>query len=154
MNNIRRIALALILVILSVSLASAQPQPTVKWRARAHMTSDTRGTVTITASIADGWHLYGTEIPQGGPTPTQISFALKGVRLSGQTSVSPAPEKHFDDILAMELNWWTGKVTFTQAFEITDPNAPSIAVKVKYMTCDDKNCTPPKELTLNVKLNR
>ncbi len=146
--------MTLIPVIFSVLMAAAQTQPTVKWRARAHMTSDTRGTVTITANIADGWHLYGTDIPQEGPAPTEIAFTLKGVKLSGKTSVSPAPEKHFDDILAMDLNWWTGKVTFTQAFEITNPDAPAIAVKVKYMTCDNKNCTPPQELTLKVRLNR
>ena len=39
----------------------------ITWRGSARMTSGDTGIIRITATIADGWHLYGMEMPADGP---------------------------------------------------------------------------------------
>lgn len=146
----------IILIMLAVaSTATAQETETVAWSAKAEMSSDTEGTLVITAKIAPGWHIYGTSLPEGGPKPTQISYSgSKGVEFEGKTTVSPSPKKETDKMFMMELTTWEGTVAFRQKFKVTDPETARIVVKATYMSCDNLNCRPPKTKRINVKISK
>src|SRR5262249_6382960 len=63
---------------LGVGTASADEIPvtwSVKSVARKAVTRGMSVTVRLGATIQSGWHLYGLDEPEGGPTATQISLA-------------------------------------------------------------------------------
>ncbi len=133
--------------------ANTQDAEPVTWSAKTEMSSPTEGTLIVKGTIAPGWHIYGTQLPEGGPKPTTISYSgSKGVEFEGKTAVSPAPVKEKDQMFMMELTTWENSVTFRQKFKVTDPESARIVVKATYMSCDNMNCMPPKTKRINVKI--
>ena len=124
------------------TLAQAQMFNPVSWTTTQRLTGDNKGVVELTAKIDMGWHVYSTALPADGPTPTSVDWNCKGVKLVGKLTPSKAPVTKYDDAFAMELSWWTGKVTLSQEFEVTDQNY-TIAGQIVYMSCNDENCMPP-----------
>ena len=58
----------------------------IKWDAKETI-KDKSVTITYTATIEDGWHLYGTDIPDGGPNATTFTYdKLIGVEPVGEIS--------------------------------------------------------------------
>lgn len=138
----KKYVLALLAVVCVALGAAAQ---SAKWRTTVRMTSDTEGVVTVKAIIPEGFHLYGMEMPEGGPVATSLDFtASAGVRMLGTTGFTPQPATARDDAFGMDLQWWTGTVSFTRRFKITDPETARILVKIRYMMCNGTNCLPPR----------
>ena len=50
----------------------------------------------------------------------------------------------------MDLSWWTGSVTLSQKFTVTAKEY-KIEGSIRYMACDDENCTPPKSESFSFK---
>ena len=94
-------------MIATVIAASAQILNPVTWTTSVEMTSNTEGVVNYTASIEEGWHLYSTSLPDGGPNPTSVTYdLLEGVELVGELTPSrPAPET-IDMVFHLKLGWW------------------------------------------------
>ncbi len=66
-----------IFLFLCVALFAAvavMAQNPIRWRMTVKMTSETEGVITLRALVDEGWHLYGTQLPEDGPKPTKISF--------------------------------------------------------------------------------
>ena len=55
-----------------VSALAAQGDNPVRWRTIVKAGADGNGTVTFRALISPGWHLYGLELPEGGPKATNF----------------------------------------------------------------------------------
>ena len=69
----------LLLLAAFVSLASfSQIYDPVKWKFELKTTSETTADLVFKASIEEGWHLYGMDIPNDGPRPT--SFVIESVQ--------------------------------------------------------------------------
>jgi thiol:disulfide interchange protein DsbD len=69
----KKLFIALLFVITSSSLFSQIYEP-IKWSTELKKTSETSANVIIRATIEDGWHLYGLNIPKDGPRATTIVF--------------------------------------------------------------------------------
>jgi len=105
-----------------------------------------RGRVTVSVKLEDGYHIFSTSQPPGGPSATVISFSSPGITLSGPFSPDSSfevsttevgfeglpVEQHRDSIA------WTAPVTF--AVPLTGAPAP-IAVKVDGQVCRE-SCIP------------
>lgn len=148
----RRFFLLIINLTLFYAVVWAQfsvPNP-IRWTERVEMTSQTEGIVTLTANITKGWHLYGTEIPSGGPVATSFDFIVSpGIKFVGDMTSDSEPEQNHDDNFDMELTWWNSSVSFQRRFLIEDKSDEmQIEVKIRYMACNDRNCSPPKTVTL------
>lgn len=135
-----------------ISAASAQMPSPIKWRAFVKMDNDKEGTVTLKAIMDDGWHLYGTSLPEGGPKATVIDFSeSKGVKYLNNFTPSVKPIEKQDDTFGLKLNWWEKNVTFTRRFKLTGKKAEAIIKgKVTYMGCNDETCLPPKTQSFNL----
>ena len=98
-----RLLTALIAITAFAIAATAQTQP-VRWRTTAKMASPTEGILTIRAIISDGWHLYDTTLPKGGPIPTTLDFSKSsGVKWLGQFKASSKPVSNHDESFDMTL---------------------------------------------------
>ena len=138
----KRLFIFFTLITLGVYAAFAQIANPVKWKTAVKMTDATNGVVTFTATIDAGWHVYGTNIPNGGPQPTAVKWNNEGVKLVGGLTPNKPAHKQHDETFDMDLSWWSGSVTLTQKFTVTSPSY-KIEGSIVAMACDDENCTPP-----------
>lgn len=137
-------------MVIGASSAFAQIFDPVKWKSAIKMTDATNGVVTFTATVDAGWHVYGTQLPAGGPEPTSVHWNNQGVKLVGGLTPSKAAHKQHDETFDMDLSWWTGSVTLSQKFTVTAKEY-KIEGSIRYMACDDENCTPPKSESFSFK---
>ncbi len=143
-------ALVILFALFALALASTA-QSLVRWRASVKMTSPTEGEITIKALIAEGWHLYGLEMPDGGPKPTRFNFSdSKGIRTDGDIRPSEPPIVQMDPLFGKNLSWWDRNVTFTQRFTLTEPKEARVKVDISFMSCNGGTCTPPKTETITI----
>ncbi|MDE5745526.1 MAG: thiol:disulfide interchange protein, partial [Paramuribaculum sp.] len=77
----RRLLVWSAMILAGVSYAGAQILSPIIWNVTSSMTSDTEGEIVFSATIEDGWHLYGLNLPEGGPKATSIDFE----KLDGMT---------------------------------------------------------------------
>ena len=107
-----------LLALAAFSLGSplqAQIVDPIKWETELKMVSEHEAEIVFNATIDAGWHLYSTDIPDGGPTPATITMeTTEGVELNG--GLTPASEitREFDSMFEMELTYFVDKGTFVQ----------------------------------------
>ena len=82
--------LFIIALIVSTLLASSQIVDPVKWTFSQNKVSGDEFEINFTAKIDKGWHLYSTDLPEGGPIKTSFYFeGLENAELVGK----PTPSK-------------------------------------------------------------
>ncbi|MGB0273626.1 MAG: cytochrome c biogenesis protein CcdA [Flavobacteriaceae bacterium] len=109
-------------------------QNTVQWSAQARQTDTQTFDVVLSATIAENWKLYSTDLPEGGPLPTVFKWenaSPVGV-IQGTT-----PKTGFDPIFQMELSYFTEGAMLVQAVETS---ADEIQLIIEYQACDDAIC--------------
>ena len=145
-----RKALALLSLLVISRLAAMAALPShVTWTTDIESKTPTSGVIRWTAAIEDGWHIYGLEMPDikdaSMPNPTTITInPAEGLVLDGTIKASVSANTHFDDLLKLNLPWYEGKVTFTQAYTLAEGcTGVNITGTINYMSCTATACTPP-----------
>ncbi len=132
--------LTLFLFCLGIINVAGQLLEPVKWSFHINDKSE----IVLKAQIDPGWHLYGTDLPEGGPQPTVFTFSeVKGAELVKKVSSGSKLIKQYDQTFGMELNWYSNSAEFIQQFRITDVERFHIKGEVSFMACNDESCTPP-----------
>ena len=96
-------------------------------------------------TIEDNWHLYDTEIPDGGPYPTSLSID----KVEGAVAIGKFKAKDsdlitgYDAIFEMNIGYYDNKAKFVQRFKVTDKAKFVLEGDVRAQACDDAQCTPP-----------
>ena len=146
---LRKVALSLIAVVAmslvgNSSLSAQIIRDAVSWSHSIEDKSPTEKVLVLTAFIKGDWHLYSTELPAGGPTPTHLIVdKLTGAELVGKLTANQKPIEKFDPNFEMTLRFFGGKVSFRQQIRITDPKKFAFEGAVRYMACNDQQCLPP-----------
>jgi thiol:disulfide interchange protein len=132
--------------------AAAQILEPVKWSFSHEKTADNQYELRFTATIDQGWNIYGTDLPDGGPIATSIEIKEgNGFRKVGSLRY-PKPVEKFDPNFNMQLSMFSGSVTFRQTVEVTSERPVSISGEVGFMSCDDKSCLPPDYIDFSFEL--
>ena len=115
--------------------------------------SPTEKVIVFSATIKGDWHLYGTELPSGGPTPTSLIVdKIAGAQLVGKLTASKKPIEKHDPNFDMTLRFYSGQVSFRQTLRITDPKAFAFSGAIRYMVCNDEQCLPPTNWDFTIAL--
>ena len=136
------------LLLAAASLVMCAQQDDIKtpitWDNSFEMVSDTEAVASFTATIDNGWHLYSTQLPDGGPSPTIVVWdKISGLEPTGDLTPDHAPIEKVDEMFELTLSWWEQKVTLTQHFKVTDPSTVHLEGYVEYSRCNDETCIPP-----------
>ena len=132
--------------------ARAQIVEAASWEMSQSNTEDGILTLTLTGTPLDHFHIYGLNIPEGGPTATGFEFdEMSGIEPIGEPTTDKAPTKLHDAVFDMELEWFDQPFSVIQKFQIIDPANFKLAGDLVYMACDDKMCTPPTRFSFEVK---
>ncbi len=141
MNRLLNI-LALVFVTLTIQ---AQIHHPVKWKINLEDSPSAEKEIVFTATIDKGWHLYDTNLPEGGPVSTSFTFeTLQGAELSGQAAANTKPTIVYDEQFKMNLRWYANAVIFSQKVKITNPKKFKVEGEVEFMACNDETCLPPE----------
>ncbi len=141
MNN-KKTLFALVFLL---SVAQLFSQNVISWKYSLKDAGNGEVELIADATIERGWHMYDSEIPDGGPTPTSIDFdELAGAEPIGKFSaVDKKPNVKFDDIFNMQIGTYDNSVRFVQKLKITNKDAFKAEGAVRAQACDDSSCTPP-----------
>lgn len=139
------------LVFISAQLFAQVVNP-VKWTFESEQ-NGADVTLIFKADIESGWHLYDTELPDGGPIKTSIHFADSTLfDFVAALGKEPLPEETFDKNFNMTIKYFSNHAVLTQKIKLKDVNTAEIKGFVEYMSCDDESCTPPTEAEFSFKL--
>ena len=152
LRYLRRSALAVALAFMALTGAHAQIlRDIVSWTRTVEDNSPTEKTIVLTASIKPNWHLYATELPAGGPTPTHLLVdKISGAELVGKLTSDAKPVEKYDPNFEMTLRFFSGKVSFRQKIRITDPKKFAFEGAIRHMACDDERCLSPSNWDFSV----
>lgn len=105
----------------------------------------------LTAKLAEGWHLYSMDLPEGGPIPTSIAVVENASVTSDGLATQPSPIVWFDPNFQMDTNYFKDEVEFKVPFRVRD-DAPEgrarLEVEIRFMLCSEAVCLPPRTRTL------
>lgn len=146
----KRLLIFLLVSIMGMAMATAQQNANpIRWRMTVQMNTSTEGTVTLSATIGQGWHLYGITLPENGPRPTKIDFSKStGIKLVGSLTPAREPITKLDEMFGLKLNYWEDHIEFTQKIKVIDAGEAAVEADISFMACNDENCMPPKSVTL------
>ena len=130
-------------MILGLTTAFAQIQDPVQFKAEWKNISETEAQIVFTGVIDAGWHVYSTDLPEGGPiSATFNTDKMEGLELNGKLMPEGKEIEAFDKVFDMQLRYFESKAVFVQKLKITAANY-SIEGYLQYGSCNDENCMPP-----------
>lgn len=140
--------LTLIIMFLLVAVASVQAQ--VSFSVSYKRVNPTTIDIVFTGRADPGWHIYSTNIGEGGPTPASFGIdKIKGAKLKGALKAGPGAKSMMDPIFEMQVSYFEGHATFTQRVELLDKDY-ELKGYLKYGACNDENCLPPTTVDAKV----
>lgn len=106
------------------------------------------------ATIDDGWHLYDTYLPDGGPIATTFVYEdSTKFEFVGDIQKNPEPTKVFDEVFQMNVGYFSHQATLTQKIKLLTDNEVEINGYVLFMSCNDETCTAPNETEFSFVFN-
>lgn len=138
----KRFLLSILGLLLCFGLPAQILEP-VKWKVSLQGEGQERE-IIFHAFIEEGWHLYATDIPSGGPIPTTFSFdELSNVSLKGKVTPTQRPHEEYSSLFDMKLGWYNSKIDFKQTLLLEDSDNFKITGYITYQACNDVTCLPP-----------
>ena len=124
----------------------AQIKDPVKFKTELTPLSDTEAEVVFTAAIDKGWHVYSTDLGDGGPISATFNIDNKsGVELLGKLKPVGKEVATFDKLFEMKVRYFENTAKFVQKVKFTG-GAYAIEGYLEYGACDDESCLPPTQV--------
>ena len=124
----------------------AQIKDPVKFKTELTTLSDTEAEVVFTATIDKGWHVYSTDLGDGGPISATFNIDNKsGVELVGKLKPVGKEVATFDKLFEMKVRYFENTAKFVQKVKFTG-GAYAIEGYLEYGACDDESCLPPTQV--------
>ena len=142
---------SLLTLFICAAVALAQFQTPVTFTTTQKKVADDVLEVVFQGTVDAGWHVYGTDIADGGPTRAELTLETqKGVKPDGKLRATGKVQKKMDEMFGMEVSYMEGAASFVQRFTITEPEY-EVAGYLTYGACNDQNCIPPSNVEFSFK---
>lgn len=140
---IKRFTLGLLLMVISCLSVVAQMQDPVHFKTEWKSISANEAEIIFSATIDPGWHVYSTDLGDGGPTQATINIdKISGAALDGKLKPGSNEIKKMDPIFEMEVKFFEKTAKFTQKVKLNGGKY-SVSGYLEYGACNDENCLPP-----------
>lgn len=141
----KKILLSLIVSFLAFA-AYAQIQEPVKFKTELKNVSATEVEIVFIASIEQGWHVYSTDLGDGGPiSATFNTDKLTGAQLDGKLRPVGKEIASFDKLFEMDVRYFEHTAQFVQKLKLTGGDY-QVTGYLEYGACNDENCLPPTQV--------
>ena len=129
-----------------VCVLQAQIKDPVKFKTEFNTLSDTEAEIVFTAAIDKGWHVYSTELGDGGPISATFNVdKTSGIELLGKLKPVGKEVATCDKVCEMKVRYFENTAKFIQKVKLTG-GAYEIEGYLEYGACDDESCLPPTEV--------
>jgi DsbC/DsbD-like thiol-disulfide interchange protein len=145
MNVTRRTLVFFALLFGSYAVAYGQrATEVVKWNATVSKSTAASVSVTLSATIQDGWHVYALSQPAGGPTPLKITIP-SSAPFALQAPIAEAKVTRREDLsFKMETVFYLNAVNLIVNVKKEGTSAAdTLPVDVRFQACNDRLCLPP-----------
>ena len=144
--------LAFLFIVSFIFQGFAQTDPT-EWKFSLVDKGDGEIELVANVAIEQGWYIYGTKIPEGGPYPTSLSID----KVQGAVAVGGFEPKDsklisgYDAIFEMTIGSYEGAAKFVQRFRVTDKAKFVLEGDIRTQACNGSECTPPLPVDFSFK---
>ena len=108
--------------------------------------------VIFNVDMADGWHVYSTDMPEGGPVSASVTVEESdGMEQDGKLVFEGSEISTFDNMFGMDVRYFEKSVKFIQKFRKTAKTG-SAKGYFEYAACNDSMCIPPAAVEFSVDL--
>lgn len=135
------------MLICGINVSFGQILQPLTWNVRFE-SDGAEGTIIIDAQIERGWHLYATQLPEGGPIPTSITWdesRLRNVEIIGDLHPNRPAEENFDMFFHLMLGCWEGTVSFQQKIKLLNLDDYNLEGAIVGQVCNDQTCQRNKK---------
>ena len=141
--------MSLMLLLVCTVTCMAQMQDPVHFKSELKQISGTEAEIVFTATIDDGWHVYSTDLPDGGPISATFNVdKIEGAELVGKLTPVGKEEDKFDQMFQMQVRFFEHNAQFVQKIKITGATF-KIEGYMQYGACNDQNCLPPTDVNFS-----
>jgi len=142
MTNMKKNFLLLFLCFF-IGTIQAQIQDPVTFKSELKVISDTEAEVVFTGTIDPGWHVYSTNLGDGGPISASFNVEKKsGIETVGKLTAAGKEISTFDKLFEMKVRYFEKSVKFIQKLKLTGGNY-AIEGYLEFGACNDESCLPP-----------
>ena len=142
-----RLTATLMAALLAIVVQAQMMEP-AHFTSQFKTTGDAEGEIIFSATIDDGWHVYATDIGDGGPTAATFNVVkMEGAEPVGKLKSRGNVIKQFDRMFNMELRYFEKKAEFVQRVRLTKQKF-SMDCYLEYGACNDQMCLPPSQVEL------
>lgn len=132
----------------------AQIKEPVNWSFTATKLKGNSYELHLTATIDKGWHIYSQTTPDGGPVATKINFTKNALAIFNGTSKEAGKlEQKYEALFGVDVKQFSNKVDFIQLVMLKAKVKTNISGTVKFMSCNERECLPPKTQKFSIALN-
>ena len=129
----------------------AQIQEPVKFKTEWKSVSADEVEIVFTGKMEKGWHVYSTDLPEGGPiSATFNTDKLEGAEVVGKLKPAGKEIDKMDPIFGMQVRFFEGTATFVQKIKLKGGKY-EVSGYLQYGACNDENCLPPTNVEFSFK---
>ena len=135
-----------ILLLLFAVVIQAQIQEPVKFKSELKTLQAGEAEVVFTGTIDKGWHVYSTDLGDGGPISATFNVeSISGAELVGKLKPVGKEVAAFDKLFEMKVRYFENTAQFVQKLKLTGGEY-KVEGFLEYGACNDENCLPPTQV--------
>ena len=135
-----------VLLLLLAVMTQAQIQEPVKFKTELKNVSADEVEIVFSATIDNGWHVYSTELGDGGPiSATFNTEKLSGASLVGKLKPVGKEVSAYDQMFEMKVRYFEHNAQFVQKMKFSSGDY-HVDGYLEYGACNDENCLPPTQV--------
>ena len=141
----KKLLFPFVLLLFAVAM-QAQIQDPVKFNSELKILAADEAEVVFTAAIDKGWHVYSTDLGDGGPISATFNVEkIFGAEVVGKLKPVGKEISTFDKLFEMKVRYFENTAQFVQKLKLTG-GAYQLEGYLEYGACTDENCLPPTQV--------
>ena len=141
----KKLLFPFVLLLFAVAV-QAQIQDPVKFKSELKTLAADEAEVVFTAAIDKGWHVYSTDLGDGGPISATFNVEkISGAEVAGKLKPVGKEISTFDKLFEMKVRYFENTAQFVQKLKLTG-GAYQLEGYLEYGACNDENCLPPTQV--------
>ena len=141
----KKLLFPFVLLLFAVAV-QAQIQDPVKFNSELKILAADEAEVVFTAAIDKGWHVYSTNLGDGGPISATFNVEkISGAEVVGKLKPMGKEISTFDKLFEMKVRYFENTAQFVQKLKLTG-GAYQLEGYLEYCACNEENCLPPTQV--------
>ena len=141
----KKLLFPFVLLLFAVAV-QAQIQDPVKFNSELKILAADEAEIVFTAAIDKGWHVYSTDLGDGGPISATFNVEkIFGAEVVGKLKPVGKEISTFDKLFEMKVRYFENTAQFVQKLKLTG-GAYQLEGYLEYGACNDENCLPPTQV--------